>query len=172
MLFNSVDGLTIAYRTDSMAMAIEAHDRNSRLTHSFYIQMPPNNSENLKCSFVYNGSVLWNSLCHEIKVADNVNAFKRMYKDVGAEQVSRLSDGLLPGILLCNCMKLVSLDPRCHHEHVDIFHQEDCTHSECIFGRKYITHFEIHTKDIAMRDCPHPADTRVFVVEDFVEFTL
>ena len=40
------------------------------------------NSEILKRSFVYNGSVLWNSLRHEVKLADNVNTFKRMYKDM------------------------------------------------------------------------------------------
>ena len=36
----------------------------------------------LKRSFVYNGSVLWNSLRYEVKLADNVNAFKPLYKDM------------------------------------------------------------------------------------------
>ena len=62
-------------------MASEAHDRNTRLTNSYDVHVPSHNGEILKRSFVYNGSVLWNSLRYELKLADNVN-FKRMYKDI------------------------------------------------------------------------------------------
>ena len=63
-------------------MAGEAHDRNTRLTNSYDVHVPSHNSEILKRSFGYKGIVLWNSLRHEVKLADNVNNFRRMYKDV------------------------------------------------------------------------------------------
>ena len=63
-------------------MASEAHNRNTRLTNSYDVHVQPHNSEILKRSFIYNGSVLWNSLRHKVKIADTVNTFKRMYKDM------------------------------------------------------------------------------------------
>ena len=57
-------------------------DRNTRLTNSYNVHVPSHDSEILKRSFVYNGSVPWNSIRHEVKLADNVNAFKLMYKDM------------------------------------------------------------------------------------------
>ena len=82
MMFKAINGLTPAYLTDSIVMASKAHDRNTRLTNSYDVHVPPHNSEILKRSLVYNGSVLWNSLRHEVKLAYNVNTFKRMYKDI------------------------------------------------------------------------------------------
>ena len=82
MMFKAINGLTPPYLTDSIVRANEAHDRNTRLASSYDVHVPSHNSEILKRSFVYNGSVLWNSLRHELKLADNVNTFKRMYKDM------------------------------------------------------------------------------------------
>ena len=82
MMFKAINGLTPPYLTDSIVRANEAHDRNTRLANSYDVHVPSHNSEILKGSFVYNGSVLWNSLRHEVKLADNVNTFKRMYKDM------------------------------------------------------------------------------------------
>ena len=81
-MFNAINGLTPPYLTDSIVRANEAHDRNTRVANSYDVHVLSHNSEILKRSFVYNGSVLWNSLHHEVKLADNVNAFKRMYKDM------------------------------------------------------------------------------------------
>ena len=58
-------------------MPSEAHDHNTRLRNSFDGHVLSH-----KSSFVYSGSVLWNSLHHEVKLADNVNTFKCMYKDM------------------------------------------------------------------------------------------
>ena len=80
MMFKAINWLTAAYLTDSIVIACEVHDRNTRLTNSNDVHVPSHNSEILNRSFVYNGSVLWNSLRHEVKLADNVNGFKRMYK--------------------------------------------------------------------------------------------
>ena len=63
-------------------MASEAHDRNTRLTNSYDVHVPSHNREISNLYFVYNGIVLWNSLRHEVKLADNVNTYKRMYKDM------------------------------------------------------------------------------------------
>ena len=82
MMFKAMNGLTPPYLTDSIVRANEAHDRNTRLANSYDVHVPSHNSEILKRSFVYKGSVLWNSIHHEVKLADNVNAFKRMYEDM------------------------------------------------------------------------------------------
>ena len=79
-MFKAINGLTTPYLTDSIVRANEAHDRNTRLANSYDVHVLSHNSEILKRSFVYNDSVLWNSLRHEVKLADNVNTFKRMYK--------------------------------------------------------------------------------------------
>ena len=72
MMFKDTNGLTAAYLTDSIVMASEAHDRNTWLTNSYDVHVPSHNSEILKRSFVYNGSVLWNSIRHEVKLPDNI----------------------------------------------------------------------------------------------------
>ena len=82
MMFKAINGLTPAYSTDSIVMASEAHDRNTRLTNSNDVHVKSHNSEILKRSFVYNGSVLCNSIRHEVKLAYNVYTFKRTYKDM------------------------------------------------------------------------------------------
>ena len=82
MMFKAINGLTPPYLTDSIVRANETHDHNTRLANSYDVYVPSYDSEILKRSFVYNGSVLWNSLRREVKLADNVNAFKRMYKDM------------------------------------------------------------------------------------------
>ena len=66
MMFKAINGLTPAYLTDSIVMANKAHNHNTRLTNSYDVHVPSHDSEILKRSFVYNGSVLWNSLRHDI----------------------------------------------------------------------------------------------------------
>ena len=58
MMFKAINGLTFAYLTDSIEMASEAHDRNTRLTNSYDVYVPSHNREISKRYFVYNGSVL------------------------------------------------------------------------------------------------------------------
>ena len=81
-MFKAKNGLTTPYPTDSIVIANWTHYRNTRLENSYDVHVPSHNSEILKGYFVNDGSVLWNSLGHELKLADNVNAFKRMYKDM------------------------------------------------------------------------------------------
>ena len=79
-MFKAINGPTPLYLTDSIVMDSEPHDSNTRLTNSFDVHAPSHNSEILKRSFVYNDSVLWNSLRHEVKLADNVNTFSTCIK--------------------------------------------------------------------------------------------
>ena len=82
MMYKSINGLTAPHLTDSIVRTNEARDRNTRLANSYDVHVLSHNNEILNRSFVYNGSVLWNNLRHEVKLADTVNAFKRMYKDM------------------------------------------------------------------------------------------
>ena len=44
-MFKAINGRTPPYLTDSTVMTSEAHDRITRLTNSFDVQLLPNNSE-------------------------------------------------------------------------------------------------------------------------------
>ena len=79
-LFN-VSGYPIQLETCT-GYSHETHDRYTRLANSYDAHVPSHSSEILKRRFAYNGSVLWNSIRHEVKLVDNVNAFNRMYKDM------------------------------------------------------------------------------------------
>ena len=80
MMYKALNGLTPEYLSDTIVLAGEAHDRETRLTDSFDVYVPGYNSAMLKRSFIYNGSVLWNSLPLDIKNSVNIHTFKRNYK--------------------------------------------------------------------------------------------
>ena len=80
-MFKAINGLVPNYLSDSIVMAGEAHDRNTRLSESPDVHIPSHNSSTLKRSFIYNGSVLWNALSEEIKASDSIFAFKKRYKE-------------------------------------------------------------------------------------------
>ena len=67
LMFKAINGLVPNYLSDSIVMASEAHDRDTRLSESLDVHIPSHNSSALKRSFIYNGSVLWNALPEEIK---------------------------------------------------------------------------------------------------------
>ena len=80
LMFKAIRGLTPMYMTDNIVMAAETHDRDTRLSNSNDVNIPPHNSDVLKRSFIYNGSVIWNNLPDEIRMATDVSAFKWRYK--------------------------------------------------------------------------------------------
>ena len=80
MMFKAVNGLTPNYISDNVAMARDMHDRDTRLSRSNDVHIPPHNSAILKRSFVYNGSVVWNNLSEEVKVLHCLSDFKKAYK--------------------------------------------------------------------------------------------
>ena len=80
LMFKAICGLTPMYMTDNIVMAAETHDRDTRLSNSNDVNIPPHNSDVLKRSFIYNGSVIWNKLPDEIRMATDVSDFKWRYK--------------------------------------------------------------------------------------------
>ena len=57
-MFTAIHGLTLMYMTDNIAMAGETHDQNTTLSDSSEVNIPPNDSDVLKRSFIYNGSFI------------------------------------------------------------------------------------------------------------------
>ena len=80
LMYKAIHGLTPMYMTDNIVMAGETHDRDTRLSDSMDVNIPPHNSDVLKRSFIYNGSVIWNILPDEIRMAIDVADFKWRYK--------------------------------------------------------------------------------------------
>ena len=72
LMYKSVHGLAPMYLTDNVVMAGEIHDRDARLSHSNDVHIPPQNTDILKRSFIFNGSVIWNKLPDEIRMANDV----------------------------------------------------------------------------------------------------
>ena len=62
LMYKAIHGLTPMYMTDNIVIAGETHDRDTRLSDSNDVNIPPHNSDVLKRSFIYNGSVIWNNL--------------------------------------------------------------------------------------------------------------
>ena len=80
LMYKAIHGLTPMYMTDNIVMARETHDRDTRLSDSNDVNLPPHNSDVLKRSFIYNGSVIWNNLPDDIRMATDVADFKWRYK--------------------------------------------------------------------------------------------
>ena len=80
MMFKAINGLTPNYISDNVTMARDMHDRDTRLSRSNGVHIPPHNSAILKRSFMYNGSVVWNNLSEELKALHCLSDFKKAYK--------------------------------------------------------------------------------------------
>ena len=81
LMFKAINGLVPNYSSDSIVMAGEAHDRDTRLSESLDVHIPSHNSSTLKLSFIYNGSVLWNAAPEKIKASESMFTFKKRYKE-------------------------------------------------------------------------------------------
>ena len=79
-MYKAIHGLTPMYMTDNIVMAEETHDQDTKLSDSNDVNIPPLNSDVLKQSFIYNGSVIWNNLPDEIRMATDVPDLKWRYK--------------------------------------------------------------------------------------------
>ena len=76
LMYKAIHGLTSMFTTDNIVMAGETHDRDDSLSDSNDVNIPPHNSDVLKRSFIYNGSVIWNNLPDEIRMATDVPGLK------------------------------------------------------------------------------------------------
>ena len=79
-MFKAVNGITPNYISDNVTMAKDMHDRDTRVSRSNDVHIPPHNSAILKRSFMYNGSVVWNKLSEELKAPHRLSDFKKAYK--------------------------------------------------------------------------------------------
>ena len=61
-------------------VTMDMHDRDTRLSRSNDVHIPPHNSAILKRSFMYNGSVVCNNLSEELKALHCLSDFKKAYK--------------------------------------------------------------------------------------------
>ena len=75
LMYKSVHGLAPMYLTDNVVMAGEVNDRDTQLSHSNDVHIPPHNTDILKWSFIFNGGVIWNKLQDEIRTANDVFLF-------------------------------------------------------------------------------------------------
>ena len=57
-MFKAINGLTPNFISDNEAMASDMHDKDTRLSRSNDVHIPPHNSAILKQSFMYNGIVV------------------------------------------------------------------------------------------------------------------
>ena len=68
------------YLTHYLTYQHEYTERFTRATTMNIFRIPNYKTNNAKRSFNYCGSVLWNSLPDEIKIAPTVNSFKFQYR--------------------------------------------------------------------------------------------
>ena len=61
---------------NSIVMACEANDRNTRVNDTMKVDVPYCQSDVFKKSFIYRGSVAWNSLSDELHNANSIDSFK------------------------------------------------------------------------------------------------
>ena len=79
-IFNCIHGNAPQNLVNSIVMACEVHDVNTRLANSFNVVVPEYRTEFYKRSFIYRASIVWNGLPESIKDCNNLVHFKRQVK--------------------------------------------------------------------------------------------
>ena len=64
----------------NIVMARKIYNRDTRLSHSDDVPIPPHKTDILKRSLIFNGGVIWNKLPDEIRMANDVLDFKWRYR--------------------------------------------------------------------------------------------
>jgi hypothetical protein len=75
-MYNCIHGNAPSHLVNSIVMACDVHDVNTRLASTLNVAIPECRTEIFKRSFIYRASVIWNQLPEEIKDCDNVDIFK------------------------------------------------------------------------------------------------
>ena len=75
-IFNCIHGNAPQNLVNSIVMACEVHDVNTRLANSFNVVVPEYRTEIYKRSFIYRASIVWNELPESIKECNNLADFK------------------------------------------------------------------------------------------------
>ena len=77
MMYNCVYGNAPAYLSNSIVMACETNDVNTRLNDTLQVHIPDCRTNAMKKSFIYRGSVVWNQLPSNLHEASSVDVFKK-----------------------------------------------------------------------------------------------
>ena len=75
-MYNCIHGNAPLHLVNSIVMACDVHEVNTRLANSSNVVIPECHTQYFKRSFLYRASVIWNSLPEELKDCNNVNLFK------------------------------------------------------------------------------------------------
>jgi hypothetical protein len=80
-MYNSIYGYAPSYLCNSVVMACEANDRNTRINNTLQVDVPSSRTSDFERSFIYRASNFWNTLPHSIHMATSTESFKRLLKD-------------------------------------------------------------------------------------------
>ena len=80
LVFKSIHGLAPEYLCNEITMKIEVSQRLTRHVNENDVYVPDVNTEIAKCSFLYQGPVVWNRLPDSLKECTDVEGFKNMAK--------------------------------------------------------------------------------------------
>jgi exonuclease III len=81
LMFKCVNGMVPVYLADSVTLAKDVCDRNTRNSLTMNVSLPMPNIEQFKNSLIYAGGQQWNGLTNALKESDSLDSFKRQYKE-------------------------------------------------------------------------------------------
>lgn len=79
-MYQCIHGYAPAYLVNSVVMACEGHDRDTRLSNTMAVQLPECNSSAMQRSFINRGSVAWNKLPNHLQNCTELKNFKSTVK--------------------------------------------------------------------------------------------
>ena len=80
LMYSSIHGNAPDYLCNSITMACESNDVNTRLSNTLKVELPTCKTNVFKKSFVYRGSVMWNSLPSVVHESSSLSSFKNHVK--------------------------------------------------------------------------------------------
>ena len=85
-MFKCIHGIAPNHLSNSITMACETSDRQTRLTNSNNVALPEINIEKYRKSFLYSGAVTFNALPDSLKNMTGLQKFKLHYKKMFFKQ--------------------------------------------------------------------------------------
>ena len=80
LMFKCIQGLAPSYLSNSVVMACETSDLNTRLVNSNDVSRPDVNIEKYRTAFSYTGALSYNELPENLKCITSLTRFKSSYK--------------------------------------------------------------------------------------------
>jgi hypothetical protein len=75
-MYNSIHGYAPSYLVNSIVMACDASDVNTRRSDTMNVEVPFCNTDVMKKSFIFRGSVTWNRLPSNVQESRSLDEFK------------------------------------------------------------------------------------------------